>query len=310
VGQARCASVRPRVPRERVFRCQSIAPTRRRGARLVGLAALAIAGLVAAPGATATVSGAGGLKYVDKKIDVHGKSRASGVAECPKRTRVLGGGELNGGGYGSIKLAQSFPEGKGATPDDGWEVRVRNGKSERVSVRVQAICGRTGVRYEKRRFNAPAMAESDEQDLDCPPNTFVYSGGVKAGASSPISLNSLFPLNGNTTWGAYVDNHGAKTSATVYAVCGREKTVDVSQEIVGNAPGTEGGTTTPPCSARKHAYGVGLETNAGYGALAINSLGQIPASGKPGREARGLGDVTGTYSVDITVHVVCGPSLG
>jgi hypothetical protein len=296
--------------RGRVFRCQSPAPIHRRGARLGGLAALAIASLVAAPGATAAVSSAGGLKYVNKKVEVHGKSRASGVAECPKHTRVLGGGELNGGGYGSIKLAQSFPEGKGMTPDDGWEVRVRNSKSKRVSVRFQAICGRTRVQYEKHRFNAPAMAESGEQDLDCPSNTFVYSGGVKAASSSSISLNSLFPLSGDTTWGAYVDNHGAKTKATLYALCGRKKTVDVSQEIVGNAPGTEGGTTTPPCSAKKHAYGVGLATNAGYGALAITSLGQIPASGKPGREARGLGDVTGPYSVDITVHVVCGPSLG
>jgi len=276
---------------------------------LGAVASVAVAGLVATPSATASVTSSGGVKYVTKGIQVDGKSEAAGVAACPKHTHVLGGGELNGGGYGSIKLRQSFPEGKGTTPDDGWKVRVRNGRSKRVQIKVQAICGGTHVRYEKRRFAVPAHTESAEHDLGCPPGTFVFSGGVSAGSGPSIYLNSLFPRNGATVWGTYVDNRGAKTEATLYALCGKKKTVDVSQEIVGNSPGTQGGTTTPPCSASKHAYGGGLGTTAGFAGLAINSLGEIPASGTPGKEWRGLGDVIGSASADITVHVLCGPAL-
>jgi hypothetical protein len=277
---------------------------------LGAVAAVALAGLVVAPGALAAVSSAGGIKYVSKKIRVDGKSRASGVAACPKHTHVLGGGELNDGGYGSIKLGQSFPEGKGSTPDDGWEVRVRNAKSKRVPVKVQAICGDTQVRYEKHRFTARANNQSPEHDLACPSNTFAYSGGVRAGSKAPIYINSTFPMSGVDGWSAYVDNHGAETPAILYALCGKKKTADVSQTFSGISPGTQSGTTTPACSGTKHAYGGGLATNAGFGGGAINSLNQIGISGTPGEEWSGLVDATSSYSLDVTIHLVCGPSLG
>jgi hypothetical protein len=279
-------------------------------------AAVAVAGLVAAPGATATVTSAGGVKYVSKRIQVDGKSRATGVADCPRSTHVLGGGELNGGGYGSIKLSQSFPEdsGDGGTkPDDGWEVRVRNGKSHQVPVKVQAICGDTRVQYAKHRFDVPAMTETDERDQSCPANTFAYSGGVGAGPNSRIYLNSTFPVNpsstGATAWGAYVDNPSGQTKATVYAVCGKSKPKVVTQVLSGLPLASQSGTTTPPCPAVKHGYGGGLTTTAGYSDLAINSLGPIPVAGAPGREWRALADVIGPFSPSITVYILCGPAL-
>jgi hypothetical protein len=279
----------------------------------MGVAMVAAVTLAIAPGAAATVKSAGGIKYVTKAVDVKGKARATGVARCPKHTHVLGGGERNAGGFGSIRLNQTFPKDASdsdSRPDDGWGVRVRNGKSKRLAVKVQAICAKTKVRYVQVRFVAGASTETGEVDASCPPGTHAFSGGVGAPRKSPIYLNSSFPSSpaatGATEWGAYVDNRSAtaEQNATIFAVCGASQPAIVTATVQTIPIGTQGGRA-PHCPAGRHAIGGGLGTTGGYKDVAINTLGPVTVVGKPGAGWRALVDVTFPFAPQVTVYAVC-----
>jgi hypothetical protein len=279
----------------------------------MGVAMVAAVTLAIVPGAAATVKSAGGIKYVTKAVDVKGKARATGVARCPRHTHVLGGGERNTGGFGSIRLNQTFPKDASdpdSRPDDGWGVRVRNGKSKRRTVKVQAICAKTKVSYVQVRFVAPASTESDEVEASCPPGTHAYSGGVGGPRKSPIYPNSSFPASpsgtGATKWGAYVDNRSAtaEQNATIFAVCGASQPAVVTATVQAVPIGTQGGRA-PHCPSGKHAVGGGLSTTGGYKDVEINTLSPVTVAGKPGAGWRALVDVTFPFAPQVTVYAVC-----
>jgi hypothetical protein len=283
---------------------------------LIGALVAIAATLALAPGAGATVHSSGGIKYVTKAIEVKGNAQATGVASCPKHTHVLGGGERNTGGYGSIRLNQTFPRDShdpGTKPDDGWKVRVHNAKAKKLTVRVRAICGKTKVRYTLHRFVAPASTESNEVNSQCPSGTHAYSGGVGAASKSPIFLNSTFPEGptGATSWGAYVDNpsSAADPNVTVYAVCGNS-TPKIVSAMVSNIPAHSEAKLVASCPAHMHAYGGGVGTSAGYLNAAINTLSPSPSTGPPGRGWKAGLDITGNLSsLFATTYVVCGKKL-
>jgi hypothetical protein len=274
------------------------------------------AALAVSPGAAASVHTSAGIKYVTKGFHVKGSSRATGVARCPKRTHVLGGGERSAGGYGSIVLNQTSPQDsgdRGSQPDDGWKVRVRNQKSTKATVKVNAICGKVKVRYTRVRFVAQASAETGQVTASCPNGTHAYSGGVGAGRKSPISLNSTFPspnTTGATDWGAYVDNPSTtgEPNATIYAVCGKSTPHVVTLTASSITPHSQA-QLVPACPANRRAYGGGLATTAGYQALAINTLSPSPAAGPPGRAWKAVFDMTTSLSLETVVSAVCGRKL-
>ena len=294
-----------------------VRPVSRRGSRSIGTALAIAAALAVSPGAAASVHTSGGIKYVTKSVHVKGGARATRVAMCPKHTHVLGGGERNALGYGSIVLNQTFPADsgdRGSRPDDGWKVRVRNQKSTKAALKVEAICGKTKVRYTQRRFVAHASAETGQVDGSCPTGTHAYSGGVGAARKSPIVLNSTFPSSpsatGATHWGAYVDNPSTTDdpNATLYAVCGKSTPHVVTLTANSIPPHTEA-KLVPSCPPGRRAYGGGLSTSAGFGGLAINTLSPSPPTGAHGLAWKALFDMTTNLSLQTKVYAVCGRKL-
>ena len=275
------------------------------------------AALAVSPGAVASVHKSAGISYVTKRFHVKGSARATGVARCPKRTHVLGGGERSAGGYGSIVLNQTFPldsGDRGTQPDDGWKVRVGNQKSTKATVKVNAICGKVKVRYTRVRFVAQASGETGQVSASCPNGTHAYSGGVGAGRKSPIFLNSTFPASPDTTgatdWGAYVDNPSttSEPNATIYAVCGKSTPHIVTLTASSITPHSQA-KLVPSCPASRRAYGGGLATTAGFQSLAVNTLSPSPAAGPPGRAWKAVFDMTTNLSLETVVYAVCGRKL-
>ena len=248
---------------------------------------------------------AGGIKYVTETLRAKPNHTATGTASCPKGTRTMGGGEANGAAYAKILLEQTFPydDGdKGSKPDDGWRVRLVNAAASKKKVEVTAICGDTKVRYEDDRFNVSAHTQSSEHDLPCPAGMFVFSGGIEAGAKSPVFMNSTFP-SGADAWGSYVDNPGPATKATEHALCGKTQPTEVDA-TTDNIPAGTQGSATPACPANRFPYGGGLANNGGFAAVGINTLGPFSTTGWTG-----IIDATGVQAVDVTVEALCGKRL-
>jgi hypothetical protein len=269
-----------------------------------------------AAGAHASVQSAGGVKYVTKALKVSGfKSRAL-TATCPKHTHVLGGGETNKGPHDSILLRQTFPVDGPDTDhktDDGWRVRLVNKGSQPVTVKAEAVCGKTKVRYAAVRFVAKAGKEVGQETATCPAGTFAYSGGFAAPAKSKVYMNSTFPSDpsstGATAWGTYVDNPGSndEDNAAVIAVCGGSQPEISTGSSTSASPSQV--SSKSPCPAGKLAYGGGFDTTAGYKAAGINSNGPLSFEGVAGRLWNVVTDLFGANSYTITHYTVCGPTL-
>lgn len=281
----------------------------RKAAAVIGMGVLVA--LAIAPASPASTQTAGGIKYVVSKTKAPG-GRSTATARCPRHTRVLGGGEINNAGYGSIILDQSFPFDGGDAdhkPDDGWRVRVKNASSGKLAIQVQANCGHTKVSYRKRSFDIGAGEEGDEYK-DCPAGEFAYAGGIGGSAHATFFLNSTFPSPGGTgssEWGGYVDAP-QKSTATLYAICGKAEPIIVEATLSSITIGTQG-SIDASCPPGRHGYGGGLGTTAGYQDLAINSLAGVSVGGTPGAGWLTSADVIGPYAPDVTVSAVCGKSL-
>ena len=264
--------------------------------------------LALAPAAGASTESAGGYKYVTKTVTAKPGKRLSASMGCPNGTRVIGGGERNGGGYGSFTLGQTFPydDGdKGTSPDDGWRIRGSNLDTAKVKLKVTAICGDTNLRYRHDRFSVASGEQTGDSQVSCPDGTSMYSGGVEGPAKGRLVLNSTFPEGSSTKdWGSYVDNHGGDTHATVHVVCSRRKPEIVTDTMNDIPNGPAEGVAKASCPNHRFPVGGGVSNNAGFDGIAINSL--APA-GTDAWSARL--DKTAPFSFDMTVSVLCAKPL-
>jgi hypothetical protein len=280
----------------------------RAGSKAAGIGMAIALVLALAPAAAASTESAGGYRYATKAVGAKPGKRVSASVACPNGTRVIGGGERNSGGFGSIELGQTFPydDGdKGSTPDDGWRIRARNLAAGPVQVRVTAVCGDTKLRYRHDRFQVATGTQTGDSTVSCPGGTSMYAGGVEAGAKSKLTLNSTFPESSSTNeWGTYVDNPGTATHATVHVVCGKRQP-EIINETLNDIPGGPAeGVEQASCPNHRFPLGGGVSNTAGYHGVAINSLGPM------GTEAWGARlDRTAPFSPDMTVSVLCGKPL-
>jgi hypothetical protein len=269
------------------------------------VAALALA-LV--PTASAATRSAGGLKYVTKKVSVNGSGSVTATASCPKGTRTIGGGERNGAAPGELRISQTFPYDngdKGSRPDDGWRVRVFHPSSSKLKIRVGAVCGDAKLKYREDEFDIVAAGQTGQVSAHCPTDTFALSGGVEASKGSQIYINSSLPSDpsqtGATAWGAYVDNPGAATKATVHVVCGKRKP-KIAQTTIPDIGAQTSASLT--CPAGRLPYGGGQDNNGGYLAVRTNSLGPLGTSAWLVTI-----DKFAAYPVNVGTYAVCGRPL-
>jgi hypothetical protein len=277
------------------------------------LVAIAAGLVVLVPAAEPYVQHGGGYTFVIQTIKVPASKSKTLTATCPKGTHALGGGEQNQEPYNSVFLRQTYPfdgADKDKKPDDGWRTRVQNREAHKVSVNTQAVCGKELPKYVVVRFLAPSGLETGQETASCPPETFVYAGGMSAPAKSNVAINATFPnpmLTGATEWGGYLDNRGsqAEDNAAVIAVCGTVQPEIVQTMNVPTDPHKQR-QLSAHCLMDTYAFSAGLVNSTGFKGLAINSLGPKTAADKPGERGMGIADTIGGSMVDITVAAVCG----
>jgi hypothetical protein len=126
------------------------------------------------------------------------------------------------------------------------------------------------VQVHSQPFSAGQFTQT-RGSVICPIGTVVYGGGVLITATSlNANVNSSFPV-GNT-WVADVNNVGAPTTFTVYAVCGQPvRNYRIVENGLFTDPAGRQATGTAACPGRTVVFGGGVLSNTGSTAVLINS---------------------------------------
>jgi hypothetical protein len=229
-------------------------------------AALVFVGAAASP-ASASVTTAGGYKYVSKTYQVANEYYGDLEAKCPQGTHVLGGGQSNTAPNSQLITHHSAPLDSGdqnTTTDDGWRVALDSIGDYEVTVR--AICGTRPVSYVKDHFMAGPMAET-ERAVACPDGTRPMSGGT----TGPIDIVEAETFPGSGAWGVTVDNHASSdVKVKDYAVC-----ADFDVTSTGHSRtlhSKSGGTVNVDCSADRYVVGGGVSTSGDIADFTIRAL--------------------------------------
>jgi hypothetical protein len=266
------------------------------------LIALIAMGIAAAP-AQASVSTAGGYKFVNKEYELEGGKTKRLKAMCPDGTHVYGGGQFNPGDFGEFVQAQSYPvdgRDQDRKPDDGFAVLAKNLTGAPIMTTVQATCGKPRATYKAKREEITGSGFSQEVDAFCPKNKpgRLVGGGV----SGPKKLlhNDGGPTSNGTDayYYAYMSNDGQKAvTAKVWAICAKFKTTYIEDGAPAPAQ-----TQTPlsiACPAQTVALDGGMGSTGG-----IDLNGSLFNVQNPSQWFV-FGDNKTAGSRTISVNVVC-----
>jgi hypothetical protein len=259
--------------------------------RYGGIAAvLVLVGAAASP-ASASVTTAGGYKYVSRAFQFGDDYYGDLEAKCPQGTHVLGGGESNDAPASQLIAHDSAPldtGDQGNTTDDGWRVGLDS--KGHYTVTVSAICGTRQVSYVRDHFSADPNGTT-ERALACPDGTSPMSGGT----TGPQKTRETETFPGSGSWAvSVVSTASADNTVKDYAVCAHfSATATGHTKMLG---GMSGGTINVDCSsAGRYTVGGGTSTVGGPGGFAIRSL--RPRDSHDGWRVAGFNSSTGDISV-------------
>ncbi len=174
---------------------------------------------------------AGDVVYATEKGRATASDQGFAVAQCPGRSRVIGGGVASGSTTSQTLVNSTFP-GAGHRPDR-WTVYMDNSGPNVFKFGVIAICAEgelaRRLSYRSAVRDVPKGTQ-DYSDVECKPGDKLLGGGV----SHPLGfgtayLNSAYPTDGSDPDGAigdswlsyvdYVSGDPAFLPVTSYATC-------------------------------------------------------------------------------------------
>jgi hypothetical protein len=169
-------------------------------------------------------------KTVKKKIAV-GKA-VQKKASCPSGTDVVGGGVQAAGDHG-VEVGSTEPSDGGdgdSKADDAWLGRESNSSSKKTTMKVTAICAKSGSFTYIRGPKGPVLDDTQATaSVSCPPDTQVTGGGVDVtGKNTDIEVADSFPQDDGDVgdlpdngWSANANNDssGASESMRAFAIC-------------------------------------------------------------------------------------------
>jgi hypothetical protein len=143
--------------------------------------------------------------------------QSRGTANCPKGTKVLGGGALSDSPATSDNINSSFPSG------NSWIVDMNNGSGTNTGFSVYVVCSKYPAKTGYQVVAGSAVDNpSGAQSLAlaaCPSGTVPLGGGALSGSgSTSVNLNTTYPSN--PSWASYENNTSGNDAAlTSYAIC-------------------------------------------------------------------------------------------
>lgn len=274
------------------------------------LAALLPSGAVAAPDGEQPRS----IKLTLASASVPGVSgsRATAIATCPKKTKVVAGafstsptpgvGGMNGFVYESRRVTTRQ-----------WQVSFMQGSSVAGTLNAQAFCER-GIRRVTEVFQAAPIGAGANAftavEPTCPGKRKVVSGGWFIGEDRPsftfsIPIDSLASTPQSWRFEAARINGTTPIDALGYAYCAKKERRTALAAAMGptTAINQYGAAASPPCGGRKRLAAIGFDNAASAvsgGALWIHEV--APLDNRTGRVA---GIQLGGTPPQITVTGYC-----
>jgi hypothetical protein len=163
--------------------------TSRLSALIAGAGVVAAIAMLAAPGASAKVTSAGGLDYVTTKVSTEAGKQTTARADCPAGTSPIGGGASTSGSFGEQQLVGLAPIDRGdknLKPDDAWATDADNLSAATKTMKAFAICGPGPVDYYTSGFYSMPAGGSNN----------VGVGGYCADPEHAVSAGVLYDSKG------------------------------------------------------------------------------------------------------------------
>ncbi len=171
------------------------------------------------------------VAYAVEKGSASAGDQGFAEAECPGRSKVIGGGVGSGGTSGHTLINSTLP-GTGSRPDS-WRVYMDNSGPNVFKFEVTATCakGELARRLSYRSaVRDVAKGTKGYSDVECKPGEIVLAGG----ASHPLGFSTAYPVSAYPTdgndpdgvtgdaWLSYVDYVSgdlANLPVTSYVTC-------------------------------------------------------------------------------------------
>ncbi len=266
------------------------------------------------------------VTYVEEDSVVFSGELGIVTAECPKGTRLTGGGIRTPASYAdAVRATQSRPldgADRGAEPDDVWLGEYFNfSGADPVEITAFAVCLggplAADLRYSSKREDA-LVGFGGAGEADCPGSSRIVGGGIGSPKTNNGTLiNSMSPTGGRApdSWLAFLDNIDgpAKVGFRAYAICAKGKLaerVSFRRSARGVAKGTQDFSDVQCRRLQGRVLGGGFSHVLSHNTAFLNST--YPADGSD--EGGQIGDAWISYvdyvngdekPLRVSTHTVC-----
>ncbi len=229
-------------------------------------------------------------------------------AVCPGSKRALGGGVLQGDGFGgsvgaSGPLNESGSTSATTTGDIAkkWYAAAVNGSGDQLSFKVFAICsGASDATIVATPFSVEANGQTGEAYAECPASSRALGGGVvQSGSALGLYVRASGPLDatGFTSktrdgdiakqWYAAVANFDRESrDFKVFAICSATSNATIEATPF-TAESHQSGDAYAKCRAERRALGGGVVESGPPDALIVDASGPLDATGLVSRTRDG-----------------------